>query len=100
MNGAAVLGTVSLSGGAATLTTTSLTVGAHNIKAVYGGSAGTFASTSAILKQTVVTAATTTKLASSANPSTHGKPVTLTATLKGAFGGPNWTQVFEVHLTA
>jgi hypothetical protein len=87
MNGAAVLGTASLSGGAATFKTTALTVGVHNIKAVYGGWAGNFGSTSAIVKQTVVKAATTTTLASSANPSTHGKPVTFTATVTGAFGG-------------
>jgi hypothetical protein len=86
MNGAAVLGTASLAGGVATFTTNALTVGVHNIKAVYGGWAGNFASTSAILKQTVVKAATTTTLASSANPSTHGKPVIFTATVKGAPG--------------
>ena len=87
MNGAAVLGTASLAGGVATFTTNALTVGVHNMKAVYGGWAGNFASTSAILKQTVVKAATTTTLVSSANPSTHGKPVIFTATVKGAFGG-------------
>ena len=87
MNGSAVLGTAALSGGAATFTTAALTAGVHNIKAVYAGSAGNFASTSAILKQTVNKAATTTTLASSVNPSTHGKPVTFTATVTGAFGG-------------
>ena len=87
LNGAAVLGTVGVSGGVAKLPVSALTVGAHSLKAVYGGWAGNFPSTSAVLKQTVVKAATTTTLASSANPSTHGKPVTFTATVTGAFGG-------------
>ena len=86
-NGAAVLGTAALSGGVATFTINTLNVGVHNITAAYAGSAGNFASTSAILKQTVAKAATTTTLASSANPSTHGKPVTFTATVTGKFGG-------------
>ena len=86
-NGAAVLGTAALSGGVASFTTNAVIAGVDNITAVYAGSAGNFTSTSAILKQTVAKAATTTTLASSANPSTHGKPVTFTATVTGKFGG-------------
>jgi len=86
-NGTAVLGSAALSGGVATLATTALSAGTHSITAVYGGSGGNFASTSAALKQTVTKANTTSTLASSANPVTHGKPVTFTATVTGAFGG-------------
>jgi len=86
-NGATVLGTAALAGGLAKFTTHTLTVGAHTITASYGGSGANLASASAALTQTVNKANTTTTLASSANPQTHGKPVTFTATVTGAFGG-------------
>src|SRR4029453_10732095 len=52
-DGAATLGTSTLSNGVASFATAALSAGAHSIKAVYGGSA-MFASTSAVLTQTVL----------------------------------------------
>lgn len=69
-----------VSGGTATCTTTALSAGAHTINALYTGSANTEAS-SASVAQTVNKAATSTALASSANPSTAGQSVTFTATI-------------------
>jgi hypothetical protein len=85
--GATVLGTAALSGGLAHFTTHTLSVGSHAITASYAGSGANLASASAVLTQTVNKANTNTVLASSANPQTHGKPVTFTATVTGAFGG-------------
>ena len=57
-------------------------VGSHTITAVYNGDAQlTTTSTSPPLSQTVNQAATTTPLASSANPSVFGQAVTFTATV-------------------
>jgi Big-like domain-containing protein len=76
-----------LSGGQATFTTSSLTVGAHNITATYGGDANFASSTTATpLMQNVNKRATTTVVASSANPSTPGQTVTFTATVQGSGG--------------
>ena len=73
------------SAGKASVTTSALSVGTHPLTAVYGGDANDAASTSANLSQVVnapsTTAATTTSLASSANPSTFGQGVTFTATV-------------------
>jgi hypothetical protein len=85
--GTTVLGTAALSGGLAKFTTHTLTVGSHTITASYAGSGANLASTSPALTQTVNKANTKTTLASSANPQTHGKPVTFTATVTGVFGG-------------
>jgi hypothetical protein len=85
--GAETLESVTLSGGKATFTTKTLPAGADSLTAVYGGSAGDLASTSAALKQTVHKAATTTTLASSLNPATHGKSVTFTVHIKPQYAG-------------
>jgi len=81
-DGPSTLGTGALSGGKATFTTTALTGGSHTITAVYGGSANDRTSTSASLSQKVNKAASSTKVASSVNPSSYGQSVTLTATVK------------------
>jgi hypothetical protein len=81
---------VALSANQATLTTTALTVSGspHTIEADYlggtnfNGSSGTLAS-----GQTVAKRDTTTSVASSANPSTFGQNVTLTATVAGTDSG-------------
>jgi hypothetical protein len=85
--GTGTLGTATLSGGTATFTTKTLPAGADAITAVYGGSASDLTSTSAALTQTVKKATTTTALASSLNPATHGKSVTFTATIKPQYAG-------------
>ncbi len=81
LDGATVLGTGTLSGGAATFSVSSLTAGAHSITAVYSGDANNGGSTSAVLTQTVNKGASSVTVASSANPSSVGQSVTFTATL-------------------
>jgi hypothetical protein len=95
LDGAATLGTGTLSGSTATatFTTTSLPAGNHTITVSYGGD-NTFAgSSSAALTQAVVKASSTTTVASSANPSTVGQSVTFTATVTGA-GTPTGSVTF------
>lgn len=100
-NGSTILGTGTLSGGQATFTTSTLARGSHNITASYGGATYFAASISPKLTQTVNKAGTSTSLVSSANPSTHGNPVTFTATVKPAFGGnPSGTVTFKSGTTA
>ena len=87
-NGTATLGTSTVSGGLATFSTSTLTVSAgHSITAIYSGNTSFAASTSAVLKQQVTKAGSSTKLASSLNPSTSGQTVTFTATVKSATTG-------------
>ncbi len=86
-NGTTIMGTGTLAGGVATFTTAALTVGVHSMTVVYSGDTNFTGSTSSPLAQTVNKAATTTTLAASINPVTHGNPVTFTATIHPAFGG-------------
>jgi YVTN family beta-propeller protein len=89
------LGTVTLNAsGQASFSTAALSVGTHTITAVYGGSLNFATSTSAVLTQTVNRAATTTTLASSANPSALGQAATFTATVSGPGGVPTGTVTF------
>ncbi len=77
-------GTVSTTAGltTATLTTSSLAAGTHPITAVYGGDGNYQAShSSPTVSQVVNQIATSTSLASSANPATAGQTVTYTATV-------------------
>lgn len=85
--GTETLGTATLSGGKASFKTKTLPVGADSVTAVYGGSSTDIASTSAPLTQTVKQASTTTTLASSLNPATHGTSVTFTATISPQVAG-------------
>jgi hypothetical protein len=85
-DGSTVLGAVALSNGQAAFATKALHAGSHAITAVYLGSANDSASTSAALTETINKAATKTTLASSVNPSTHGSPVTFTATVVPSSG--------------
>jgi Bacterial Ig-like domain (group 3) len=95
-DGATNLSTVALVAGVATFNTGALSVGTHSITAVYAGSADYNTSTSAALVQTVKRANTTTKIASSLNPSTKGTAVTFTATITPAFSGaPGGTVTFK-----
>ncbi len=80
-DGAAVLGTGSLSSGVATLTSTSLAVGTHSIVAVYSGDSDFTTSTSSSLSEMVAQAATTTTLTkSSTGVIATGQSVTFSAT--------------------
>src|SRR5437773_6661161 len=74
------LGSVPVSGGLASLTTSALTVGAHLIRATYGGDSNFTLSLDA-LTQTVNPAATITAVTPSVNPSLLNQPVTFTATV-------------------
>ncbi|MCU1458201.1 MAG: hypothetical protein JWL73_2293 [Actinomycetia bacterium] len=80
-DGATSLGTGNLSSGVATLTTSTLSVGHHALTAVYSGDTNFTTSTSSSTDQLVDTAATTTAVVSSQNPSTFSNPVTFTATV-------------------
>jgi hypothetical protein len=84
LDGAASLGTATLSGGSASLTVSSLAAGAHSITAAYGGSANYTAGSSAPVAQTVNKAASSVTVASSANPSTYGQSLLLTASVSPA----------------
>ncbi|MFM8931700.1 MAG: Ig-like domain repeat protein, partial [Gemmataceae bacterium] len=86
-DGAATLGTGTLSGGVATFTSSTLNVSAHSITAVYNGDGNFNASTSSIFTQNVNKASTTTALSSSLNPSTFGQSVTFTAIVSVASPG-------------
>ncbi len=79
LNGAAVLGTGTLTAGQAVFTTSSLTLGAHTITARYVGDPSFATSTSSALTVTVATAATTTSVSAPASAAAHHQPVTLTA---------------------
>jgi hypothetical protein len=87
MDGSTALGSATLSSNSAQLVISALTVGTHSITAVYAGTTNLSGSTSAALSQVVNGAATTTAVSSSANLSTFGQGVTLSATIQTAFGG-------------
>jgi len=76
-----------MSGGAASLFINTLAVNTHPITAVYSGNATFSTSTSAVLSQVINKAGSTTKVVSSANPSTVGETVTFTATVKSTTTG-------------
>ena len=87
-----------LSGGRASLVTSSLTAGPHTLTAAYSGDPTFGASTSTPVTQTVSqpgTTATRTTVASSANPSRGGQPVTFTATVSTPGGTPAGSVTFK-----
>lgn len=79
-DGSTILGTSTLTNGAASFTPTSLTQGAHSITASYAGDANDQAATSAVFTQTVQAASTVT-ITSNANPVVVGGIVTIFATV-------------------
>ena len=87
MDGSTSLGSATLSSNSAQLVLSALTVGTHSITASYAGGANLSGSGSAALSQVVNGASTTTSVGSSANPSTFGQAVTLSASIQTAFGG-------------
>ena len=87
LNGSTILATHALTAGVATYSTSSLPAGTSNISAVYLGDGNFNGSASAPVAQ-VVTAAVTTVVTSSTNPSTYGQAVSFTATLTSSIGPP------------
>jgi hypothetical protein len=101
LDGTTVFAIVALSGGKATLAITTLSVASHSITAVYEGNSAYVGSTSASVTQTVGKAATTTTIASSANPSTLGEAVQVTATVKSTVSTvPTGSVTFEENGTS
>ena len=95
-DGSTVMGTGTLSLGHAKFTTLKLTVGTHSLTAVYAGNANFAGSTSAVLTFVTSKAASSTTIASSLNPSTHGTAVTFTATVKSSTTGtPTGSATFK-----
>jgi predicted secreted protein len=86
LDGATVLGTVTLSGGSATFATSSLAQGTHSITAVYSGDANDTASTSAVLSQGVKLI-TGLGVTLNPNPAAVGQTVVITGTLNPAATG-------------
>ncbi|WP_414645961.1 Ig-like domain repeat protein [Bradyrhizobium sp. 26S5] len=98
LDGGTLIGTGTLSGNRATFTTSSLPTGSRTITAVYVGDSNYTTSTSSAVAQRVDPNSTTTALASSANPSTVGQSVTLTATITPAIStslSPTGTVTFS-----
>ena len=95
LDGKNLLGTRTLSGGAASFTTSSLPAGQHNLAAAYSGDATFQPHTSSSILQSVSIATSTTSLASSTATSGLGQPVAFTATvLPEISGSPSGTVVF------
>ena len=96
-DGMTTLGTGTLNaGGQTTFSTNTLAAGNHSITATYGGDGNYAGGTSSVLTQTVnQSSSSSTSLASSANPSGYGTPVTFTATVAGAGGTPTGTVTFK-----
>jgi hypothetical protein len=94
-DGATILGTKALSGGKATFSTSALALGSHNITAIYDGATYFTTSTSSALAEKIANT-TTTKVASSKNPSMFGQSVTFTATVTHTgTGTPTGTVTFK-----
>jgi hypothetical protein len=79
-SGTTALASVPLAKGKAAYTTSSLPAKSQTIKATYAGEV-TFRTSYGFVTQIVESYPTTTTLTSSPNPSTHGQPVTFTATV-------------------
>jgi hypothetical protein len=105
-NGATAIGNGTLnSAGTATMTTSALAAGTHSITAVYGGDTNDLTSTSSGVTETVLQLATSTTIASGANPGTAGASLLLTATIAqsgttGAGGAFSGTVTFQNGTTA
>jgi len=93
--GAILLGTQPLAGGAAAIVIPSPGGGNHTFTAVYSGSTNYLASNSIPLNHLVMPAATATSLASAPNPSLCGSPVTLTAVVASAVPAPAGSVAFR-----
>lgn len=83
-NGTPIASPITLNAGVATLPWSSFAGGSHAVTAVYSGNASYAGSTGALTQ--AVEVSTTTTLTSSANPSSYGQPITLTATVAPTTG--------------
>jgi hypothetical protein len=90
-NGAEALSSVPLSGGQASLTTSFPSPGPQALTAIYSGDSNYAGGSSPAISQVVGSPVT---LSSSANPSTYGQSVTLTATVTSTLGRPTGTVQF------
>jgi RHS repeat-associated protein len=96
MDGAASIGTGSLTAGVATLSTSALSTATHSLTAVYSGDAGNSTSTSAALSQVVTTKTLVNITLSSNNPApTYGDSITLMTTVTGTGGTPTGSVTFK-----
>jgi len=94
-SGSKSLGTAQVFGSGGIYTTT-LPIGTTSVIATYSGNNLFAASKSAAVSQVVGKSASAASLATSPNPSSFGKPVTLTAYLTGQYGGtPTGTVTFN-----
>jgi hypothetical protein len=78
------------------LSSSTLNVGTHPITVSYAGDGNFTAATSATLSQVVTLGSVTFAVASSANPSVYGSPVTLTITTTGSQVGVTPTGTLTV----
>ena len=85
-DGAALLGTISVSAGVATLTTSTLTPRTHTITATFINNPSFATSTSSPLLQVVNQGTTSVSVSSSGTPSTFGSNVTFTANVTALTG--------------
>ncbi|MBV8069650.1 MAG: Ig-like domain repeat protein [Acidobacteriaceae bacterium] len=79
--------TVTLANGKAVTSTSSLTVGQHSITAYYSGDTNHVASTSPVLKQSIVTRQTTTTVTAAPQSAVFGQTVTLKSVVTSSSGG-------------
>jgi len=93
--GDSTLGSATLNRGQATLSTPILKVGVHSVTAVYQGDASFATSTSAPVLQTVKKEATLTRLNVSADSSTFGQAVNLTASVFSKANSPTGNIAFK-----
>jgi len=95
-HGTVVLGTGTLSSGAATFSTSTLAAITNVVTAVYSGDPSFATSTSKADDQVVTKASTSTTVVSSQNPSSYEQSVTFTATVTPQFSGtPAGTVTFR-----
>ncbi len=94
-DGATALATVALDPrGYTSINSATLTLGSHNITASYAGDANDTTITSTVLVQVIQPATIAAALASSANPSTYGTVLSLTATITGNGSTPTGSVTF------
>jgi hypothetical protein len=95
-DGAVTLGAANVnSSGVAVFSTAALAVGTHTIVAVYGGDVNNRGGSSNNLLQLVQAAGTGVAVGSSADPSTAGTPLIITATVTGAGGAVTGNVTFK-----
>jgi len=95
LDGGTAIGTGTTSGNLAIFSTAALAAGTHSITASYPGDVTYQGSVSNTVDQVVQKYQTRTALASSANPSTYGQSVTLTATVTTGGPPPTGTVTFK-----